>query len=176
MTFIFKRVLSYFNSYRDQDYWKNQVLRCDVPGRLKALQKLTCLSALENIIKHSTDPETIQLAKQRWANIVIQELDIDEFEAEQAVLNCSDEERLAYLVNQTDNSNVGILAFYGLRSESILLELMRKSNNSKLYPAIVSKLQTKSALEAALAHTVANNTEAKYLQLIEQKIGRLSAL
>jgi len=146
----------------------------DIRQRTTALQQLSSLSALEDVINLSSNPEDIKLAKQRWANILIHHIDIDEFEAEQAVLNCTDEERLFYLVNQIDNANVGVLAFYGLRSESVLLELFRNAKSARLYPAIVGRLHSKCALEAALAHLLANNSEPKYSQLIKNKIVTLS--
>lgn len=172
----FLRILCQFHLYKDENYWKGKALSGGLWEQKRAIPKLSNLASLECIIKRADNGDVIRLAKQRWANIIIHQVDIDDFQAEQAVLNCADEERLSYLVNQTDNSNVGILAFYGLRSESVLLDLMLRTNCSRLIPAIVGKLQSRAALETALAHTIENLSEPKYAKLIEEKILQLSAI
>jgi len=174
MKSIVDKFINYFDTSGDEEYWVSQALNGDTKRRKQALQRLSSLTALERIIDTSTNQDDVTQAKQRWATIVIHQVDIGEFEAEQTVLSCTDEERLSYLANQTENSNVGFLAFHGLSSESVLLDLIRKANNSNLYPAIIAKLQSKSALETALAYLTEITSEPKFARLIERKIAQLS--
>lgn len=123
----------------------------DQKVRLKAISKLTKPQSLLTLVNQSLNQQEQKQALPRFARLLIYSDQISDFQREQLLLDCKNEQALFTLLQQDDcPASLSGLALYGIQDQQLLLNLLKNRNAKMLTLSIIEKIDQPDLLLKAL--------------------------
>lgn len=119
--------------------------------KLKAMSKLNKPQSLLTLVNQPLPPQAQKHIYPRFARLLIYSDCISDFQREQLLLDCKNQQALFTLLQQDDcPASLSGLALYGIQDQQLLLQLLRHQSAKMLTLSIIEKIDQPELLLKAL--------------------------